>query len=281
MRHRTQNEYYIAGNHVHRPHKGGPNSCLSQRTVSVILGILLLILVLRSVTASIVEPLRTYLEKIEVRPDSTTQMMYFYVASQLLFIPSPIPFVITFYVLAIGYFFKMRGFLLLAVSFGSGILLSFKTGQALKRMGLNARKHLKTNGFHKVLEQFNSVGSVIKKNPSRMCFLLMWTPLPTQLLPFLVGLLTEVETRDFMLGAVPSKLLHFSCPLLIGLEASSLSSALNGESATWSSAIILMIPVALTIVLMVAMGYYIKTALKNIKSGDMAEEHLICEKLIV
>ena len=56
--------------------------------------------------------------------------------------------------------------------------------------------------------------------PVRSCFLLMWAPLPTSTLPLLVGFLippSELSLADFVCGALPSKLLHFSADVLVGI----------------------------------------------------------------
>jgi len=239
----------------------------SRRAVGIVLSVLAVLFLLKIIASSILNPLRSFLETVEIRADSPKHMLYFYLASQLMFIPTPLPFIITFYVLAAGYFFKARGFLLLFLSFITGIPLSFKAGRVLKHLGFNVRRHFKSRGLRGGLEYFDSLRNVLAEKPIRMCFMLMWAPLPTQLLPFLVGFLTDIGTKEFILGAVPSKLIHFSCPLIIGLEASSLSSALAGESTSWLSLIVVILPVALSIILLAAMAYYVKGALVKMKNG--------------
>lgn len=60
----------------------------------------------------------------------------------------------------------------------------------------------------------------------------MWAPLPTSSLPFMLGFLiprSELPLRSFLGGAFPSKLLHFACDVLVGLEARSLGAAFDAH----------------------------------------------------
>jgi len=252
----------------------------SKKTVGGVFTLLAALWILKIMAGSVLNPLRHLLETVEIRADNPKHYLYFYVASQLMFIPSPLPFIITAWVLAAGYFFKWRGFLLLFLSFGTGIPLSFQVGRILKNLGFNVRKYLKSGSLSGGLEYFDKFRRLIVEQPVRMCFLLMWAPVPTQLLPFLVGFLTDVSIRNFSLGAIPSKLIHFSCPLIIGLEASSLSSALNGESTSTLSVVVLILPVVMSIGLLAGMAYYVKGKLEEMKNGAQDDETYV-NKLIV
>ena len=49
----------------------------------------------------------------------------------------------------------------------------------------------------------------------------MWAPLPTSTLPLVAGFLippSELPFSLFVSGAFPSKLLHFACDVLVGVE---------------------------------------------------------------
>mmetsp|Transcript_8812 Transcript_8812/g.13154 ORF Transcript_8812/g.13154 Transcript_8812/m.13154 type:complete len:284 (-) Transcript_8812:83-934(-) len=253
---------------------------VTPRNILLLCGVIFTLYVLKTIAGSILGPLRGFLENVEIQEDSLKHMFYFFIASQIIFIPTPLPFIITFYTLAIGYFFKWRGFILLFVSFITGIPLSFQAGRILRKSGLNVQKTLKSGYLGKGVEYFDSVRRIIVDRPKRMCFLLMWAPLPTQLLPFLVGLLTEVSTKDFIIGAVPSKLIHFCCPLIIGLEAKSFSMAVSGHSTSWLSVFVFILPIALSIILLAAMAYYIKNALEKMRKGVM-DDGTYADKLIV
>ncbi|GAB5353101.1 hypothetical protein AAMO2058_000009400 [Amorphochlora amoebiformis] len=263
-----------------KPLPGHPYTPSSRMVGGVVTGLFALFL-LKYLAGSIITPARAFLETVEIRADSAKHFLYFFLASQIMFIPTPLPFIITFYVLAVGYFFKWRGFILLFLSFGLGIPLSFKIGRLLKQTGFNIQKQIKSGYFGSGIEYFDSVRRILVEKPKRMCFLLMWAPLPTQLLPFLVGFLTDVSTRDFFLGAVPSKLLHFSCPLIIGLEASSLSMALAGKSTSWLSVIVFTLPIALSVILLGVMAYYVKNALERAKKNGTLDDGAYVDKLIV
>lgn len=61
----------------------------------------------------------------------------------------------------------------------------------------------------------------VAMRPVRASFLLMWAPLPTSTLPLVAGFLIPPSELPFFLfvsGAFPSKLLHFACDVLVGVE---------------------------------------------------------------
>eukprot|EP00658_Telonema_sp_P-2_P024547 TRINITY_DN19868_c0_g1_i1.p1 TRINITY_DN19868_c0_g1~~TRINITY_DN19868_c0_g1_i1.p1 ORF type:complete len:172 (+),score=27.69 TRINITY_DN19868_c0_g1_i1:304-819(+) len=77
--------------------------------------------------------------------------------------------------------------------------------------------------------------AAVTRGPRSFSFCMMWVPFPANMLPFLVGLVfteREVPWNEFMAGALPSKWIHFGCVMVIGMEASSLSSALSHGSGS-------------------------------------------------
>ena len=61
----------------------------------------------------------------------------------------------------------------------------------------------------------------VAMRPVRASFLLMRAPLPTSTLPLVAGFLippSELPFSLFVSGAFPSKLLHFACDVLVGVE---------------------------------------------------------------
>lgn len=123
----------------------------------------------------------------------------------------------------------------------------------------------------------------IAMRPVRSSFLLMWAPLPTSSLPLLLGLLIpkhELPLGSFVLGALPSKLIHFACDVLVGIEAGSLAKALDAHDELPGVAdppakqrharAIAIGTLALTISFIMAMGYTMHQALKEMKAKEDA-----------
>ncbi len=241
-------------------------------------------LVFKWLASTAISCIRLRLEGAVVQPDSLLHFFYFYIAGVALFTPSPLPFLITFYVLAVGFFFKWRGFVLLVLAFSTGIPLNFQAGRALKRYGFDPRKkgvgrRVARRLLGRGLEYVDSLRHVIQDRPVKMSFMLMWAPLPTQLLPFVMGLATDVELVEFCKGGLLSKFLHFSCPLILGIEANSLSAALDGEPHSWLSLVVFAIPIVLTVVVLGGMLWYIKSELKRLHLAG--QEDALYDKLIV
>ena len=72
----------------------------------------------------------------------------------------------------------------------------------------------------------------VAMRPVRASFLLMWAPLPTSTLPLIAGFLippSELPFSLFVSGAFPSKLLHFACDVLVGVEVACDSEAACGS----------------------------------------------------
>eukprot|EP00656_Telonema_subtile_P011108 TRINITY_DN15459_c0_g1_i3.p2 TRINITY_DN15459_c0_g1~~TRINITY_DN15459_c0_g1_i3.p2 ORF type:complete len:137 (+),score=22.57 TRINITY_DN15459_c0_g1_i3:768-1178(+) len=95
----------------------------------------------------------------------------------------------------------------------------------------------------------------------------MWVPLPANMLPFVAGLFftnQEIHWKDFFIAAIPSKWIHFSCIIVIGMEASSLSDALShsegsGADGSWMK----LLAVTASLVCTVGMLGYIILVMKR------------------
>merc|ERR1719456_390015 len=88
------------------------------------------------------------------------------------------------------------------------------------------------------LEYMKSLRKATKKQPVRLSFLLMWAPLPTSLCPFMVGFLLpekDLALDHFLKGAVPSKVLHFACQVMIGIQAGSFTQAMAAHDGKHAS----------------------------------------------
>ena len=129
------------------------------------------------------------------------------------------------------------------------------------------------------LAYMQTLRKAVSRRPLRMSFLLMWAPLPTSLCPFLVGFMvptTELPLRTFVLGAVPSKLLHFTLDVCIGIEAGSFAEALNhhdggAEKNKWARTLSAG-TLALTLAIIAAMVVQVHEALHDIKAKEEAAQ---------
>jgi len=205
-----------------------------------------------------------------VDPSSPVHMTLFVLVS-LVFWVIPLPVVMQAWALAVGCFFKWKGFLVLIVAFSIGIPLSFTLGRLLAQSRSSAIENSLQQFLPQAIAYVHSLRTAVVLRPLRLSFLLMWAPLPTSLCPLLVGLLIppkELRSEVFALGAVPSKLLHFACQVLVGLEAGSFAQALEGHQGgggtRWAGTLAIG-SLGLSVVLMGTMMWYIHSALEDIK----------------
>jgi hypothetical protein len=181
-----------------------------------------------------------------VDPESRAHMALFVLVSLVFHIPSPVPLMMTAWCIAAGCFFGTNGFVLLLISFVLGVPMSFLIGRALAAHdagdGTVGFASGETRPVARCIDRLlpsgataymHSLRSAIAKQPTKLSFLLMWAPLPMSMCPFLVGFIapaSELGIANFLLGALPSKLLHFTCHVVVGIEAGSFARA-TGEAS--------------------------------------------------
>ena len=176
----------------------------------------------------------------ESRVDRTSwrHMAYFFLMTLPFNTGLPIPIVHQVWAVAIGCFFGWRAYPILFASLCIGVPLPFAIGRWLAaRRGVDHEgggavatrlRQLVPRAFSYLTPMRRAIAS----RPVRSSFLLMWAPLPTSFLPLLVGFLVprdELRFGAFVAGALPSKLLHFACDVLVGIEAGSLATALDAH----------------------------------------------------
>lgn len=140
----------------------------------------------------------------------------------------PIPVVHQVWSVAVGCFFGWRAFAMLFAMLSVCVPLPFLIGRRLAR-GDRIVVWLRRTAPG-AMAYMTPLRKAVATRPIRSCFLLMWAPLPTSTLPLLTGFLIpsgELSFSAFLAGAFPSKLLHFSADVLVGLEAGSLAAALD------------------------------------------------------
>jgi len=209
--------------------------------------------------------------------NSPTHMLLFVAVSLPFHTGVPIPIVLQAWALAIGCFFRWKAFLILWASFGIGIPMSFMIGRKLAELGGAAMEARVSQLAPRAVAYMESLRKAVAQRPVRLSFLLMWAPLPTSFCPFLVGFMVppkELQLGTFTLGALPSKVLHFSCQVLVGIEAGSFAEAVASHEgsptdskdkwATW----IAVGSLVLTVLLMGSMMRYVHQALHDIKDKE-------------
>jgi len=233
----------------------------------------------------------------------------------------PIPIVHQAWAVAIGCFFRWRAYPILVASLSVGVPLPFIIGRRLAAGCGSAKSHDDDDGggsgstpprwLLQLLPQamvayLSPLRRAIATRPVRSSFLLMWAPLPTSSLPLLLGVLIpscELPLKHFVLGALPSKLLHFAADVLVGIEAGSLAKALDAHddpteiqsevldslseglprppSQGKHARSIAIGTLALTVGFVLAMGYTMHQALKEMKAKEEAESREEATPLIV
>ena len=166
--------------------------------------------------------------------ESPTHMLLFFAVTLPFNLGVPVPLVHQAWAVAVGVFFRWRAYPILLAMLSVGVPLPFVIGRRLRnsRGGENALEARLRLWAPRATAYLNPLRRAIGLRPVRSCFLLMWAPLPTSTLPLLVGFLippSELSLADFVCGALPSKLLHFSADVLVGIEAGSLAAALDAH----------------------------------------------------
>lgn len=144
----------------------------------------------------------------------------------------PIPFVHQAWAVAIGCFFRWNAFLILLAALAIGVPLPFMIGRRLAGGDTSSCEARLRRLTPSAIAYLSPLRRTIRTRPIRASFLLMWAPVPTSFLPLLLGVLmpsAQLPLKEFVMGALPSKLLHFACDVLVGLEAGSLAAALNAH----------------------------------------------------
>ena len=221
----------------------------------------------------------------------------------------PVPLVHQAWAVAIGCFFRWRAYPILVASLSVGVPLPFLIGRRLASGCGKARDESPESprGFSsppasRMIQQFlppsmvaylSPLRRAIAMRPVRSSFLIMWAPLPTSSLPLLLGLLIpahELPFGSFVLGALPSKLLHFAADVLVGIEAGSLAKAFDAHNDLVADVGVVAAhahgqgrhartvaigTLALTVSFVLAMGYMMHQALKELKEkeDERADEH--------
>lgn len=200
----------------------------------------------------------------------------------------PIPIIHQVWAVAIGCFFRWRAFPILVASLSVGVPLPFLIGRRLVACvagGDAAAAEAKLRRWSpRGVGYLKPLRRAISSKPVRSCFLLMWAPLPTSTLPLLVGFLippSELPLASFVAGALPSKLLHFACDVLVGIEAGSLAAALDAhddlpgvndlpQSKRWARSIAVG-AMLLTVAFVGFMVYTMHQALRDMKAKEAKE----------
>ena len=160
--------------------------------------------------------------------DSPLHMLAFLAVTLPFNLGLPIPVVHQAWSVAIGCFFGWRAFPMLFAMLTIGVPLPFLIGRRLAR-GDRVAVWLRRSAPG-AMSYMTPLRRAVAARPVRSSFLLMWAPLPTSTLPLIAGFLippSELPLGGFVSGAFPSKLLHFACDVLVGLEAGSLAAALD------------------------------------------------------
>jgi hypothetical protein len=206
--------------------------CASRRVLlRLVVATLAVALVLRC-SAAVVDAFRW--AEAHVRRDSPAHMAAFLLVSLPFHLGLPIPVVHQAWAVAIGCFFGWSALPILFASLSVGVPLPFLIGRRLAAYhgDVEATDARLRQIAPRAVAYFAPLRRTIAKRPVYASFLLMWSPLPTSSIPLLMGFLVPrscLRKRDFVAGALPSKLLHFSCDVLIGIEVGSLAAALDAH----------------------------------------------------
>lgn len=135
-----------------------------------------------------------------------------------IFIPGSI------FVVATGYFFRYKAFLVILPWLLVGISFEFAIGRLIGRRGMDERLR---RWFPAEIKYIESLQAAFLSNGIWLSFLIVSVPIPLGLNLMAVGMFTEVKWYWYFTGALGSTLTTFTPLTIIAAEASNLGDALN------------------------------------------------------
>ena len=218
-----------------KSHLHAPSRSMKMKKICSFLSFIALLWLVYDCTSMIIKGF--HWAESHVDRESHWHMLLFFVLTIPFNLGLPIPLIHQVWAVAIGVFFRWRAFPILVAALSIGVPLPFLIGRRLARRTGGAQDSTSMETRLRVLmpkafAYFAPLKRTIAAKPIRASFLIMWAPLPTSFLPFIVGFLippSDLSLRAFVSGALPSKLLHFACDVLVGIEAGSLASALDAH----------------------------------------------------
>eukprot|EP00472_Partenskyella_glossopodia_P013161 CAMPEP_0197526822 /NCGR_PEP_ID=MMETSP1318-20131121/19506_1 /TAXON_ID=552666 /ORGANISM="Partenskyella glossopodia, Strain RCC365" /LENGTH=206 /DNA_ID=CAMNT_0043081179 /DNA_START=298 /DNA_END=918 /DNA_ORIENTATION=- len=132
--------------------------------------------------------------------------------------------------------------------------------------------------FYRCIRRYVKYATALRKafesNPLRLCAFYMWSPLPAQFEPFLLGAATLVPLSYFMCAGYPSKSLQGCLMALMGMQAKSLGDALDSNTSGTMEIVVIVLGPLLTILLMVLLGYFLRKELRRAELEEAEESEV-------
>jgi len=167
---------------------------------------------------------------------------------------------------------RYYAFLVVSLSFLVNLPVGFLIGRLFQRK-YGAIDQWGGNFFTCCLKRYARISIALRRafenNPIRICIFWMWTPLPAQLEPFLLGAATMVPLRILMLSGYPSKCVQGMLMSVIGMQASSLADALEHGTDHPADIAVFVIGIAFTVILMSVLGWLLRKELQRLQQEDI------------
>jgi hypothetical protein len=269
-------------------HDKDSRTSVHRRRIQKLVGAGLLVLAIYWFSSVIVRTFHWAEHKVD--RDSYWHMFIFFAATLPFHTGLPIPIIHQAWAVAIGCFFRWKAFPILLASLSIGVPLPFAIGRRLA-LRYGGSSDVTSEKLRQISPRAASYLAPLRKaiagRPIRTSFLLMWAPLPTSSLPLILGFIVprqELRLRSFVAGALPSKLLHFACDVLVGLEAGSLATALDAhddlpgvedldlKASRRHARLIAIGAMAMTVAFMAIMLYTMHQALREMRAKESSRE---------
>lgn len=132
---------------------------------------------------------------------------------------------VAIYFLAMGYYYKYWGFLMMVGFLMTGITFEYYAGRYICKRFLGTERLRRW--FPKECKYFVSFNNSFKKQPIWLTFLVVAAPIPLGFNLMLIGLFTDTPFVPYAIGAMLSVSMNSPLVLMIGIQADNLEDALD------------------------------------------------------
>mmetsp|Transcript_32507 Transcript_32507/g.52678 ORF Transcript_32507/g.52678 Transcript_32507/m.52678 type:complete len:369 (-) Transcript_32507:117-1223(-) len=243
----------------------------------VILVFVIIAVIILALALSFGSRFTKFLTSIPVEENNPLHMFYLFLGLLTLSIPLPIPAVMFSLCVLGGFYFKYYAFLVVSLSFLVNLPVGFLIGRLFQRK-YGAIDQWGGTFFSCCLKRYARLSIALRRafenNPIRICVFWMWTPLPAQLEPFLLGAATKVPLKILMLSGYPSKCVQGMLMSVIGMQASTLADALEHGTDHPADIAVFIIGIAFTVILMSVLGWLLRKELQRLQQEEFVDDRL-------
>ncbi|GAB5365018.1 hypothetical protein AAMO2058_001020200 [Amorphochlora amoebiformis] len=255
------------------PHVGpGP-----PRWVRLMMWGILIVALLVAITGLIyIKSLEKFMTTLAVERTNPLHMIYLGLAYQILAFPVPFPGLMLSLCILGGYYFRWHVLIIISIAFCIHIPINFFMGvlfqHKLGPIEVWGRAYFSCC-LSRYIRYATALRHAFEQRPFYLSALWMWSPLPAQFEPFLLGASTRVPYR--VLGVlIPCKIFQGWLMSSVGMQAETLEEALESGSSTPGQLALLIIGIVFTITLMLVLARQLTRQLRHMAEQEERDMEL-------